>query len=258
MPFGDARPTKTYLQGALDILTGRASMDYRQIAMCEFGTKCILLRQHVDLAEHSSIGQIRTHINCQQNCVRQYPKQPFLPILQDTIASLSKFERFFDQPDPTFQIDGTNVIIRGPVVPEPPKKPIEIMCRSFQRFSFENLQMKWPNMIFSGADRIVSVLHVRGLIDHKPKSFSFHDIAPKGYKNTMARASALCRRIVDYIKEIDNLNCNKLALIWVNDKQFPLDVNDGNHLVLYRRHSKGFDERAFVSPSLRTSILQEE
>uniref|UniRef100_A0A1I8EZN5 Uncharacterized protein n=1 Tax=Wuchereria bancrofti TaxID=6293 RepID=A0A1I8EZN5_WUCBA len=253
MPFGDARPTKTYLQGALDILTGRASMDYRQIAMCEFGTKCILLRQHVDLAEHSSIGQIRTHINCQQNCVRQYPKQPFLPILQDTIASLSKFERFFDQPDPTFQIDGTNVIIRGPVVPEPPKKPIEIMCRSFQRFSFENLQMKWPNMIFSGADRIVSVLHVRGLIDHKPKSFSFHDIAPKGYKNTMARASALCRRIVDYIKEIDNLNCNK-----VNDKQFPLDVNDGNHLVLYRRHSKGFDERAFVSPSLRTSILQEE
>ncbi|VIO87270.1 Uncharacterized protein BM_BM7728 [Brugia malayi] len=268
VPFGDARPTKTYLQGALDILTGRfkkfetwysrASMDYRQIAMCEFGTKCILLRQHVDLAERSSIGQIRTHINCQQNYVRQYPKQPFLPMLQDTIASLSKFERFFDQPDPTFQIDGTNVIIRGPVVPEPPKKPIEIMCRSFQRFSFENLQMKWPNMIFSGADRIVSVLHVRGLIDHKPKSFSFHEIAPKGYKNTMARASALCRRIFDYIKEIDNPSCDKLALIWVNDKQFPLDVNDGNHLVLYRRRGKGFDERAFISPSLRTSILQEE
>ncbi|KAK6110977.1 hypothetical protein QQG55_41830 [Brugia pahangi] len=268
VPFGDARPTKTYLQGALDILTGRfkkferwysrASMDYRQIAMCEFGTKSILLRQHVDLAERSLIGQIRTHINCQQNYVRQYPKQPFLPMLQDTIASLSKFERFFDQPDPTFQIDGTNVIIRGPVVPEPPKKPIEIMCRSFQRFSFENLQMRWPNMIFSGADRIVSVLHVRGLIDHKPKSFSFHEIAPKGYKNTMARASALCRRIIDYIKEIDNPSCDKLALIWVNDKQFPLDVNDGNHLVLYRRRGKGFDERAFISPSLRTSILQEE
>lgn len=44
----------------------------------------------------------------------------------------------------------------------------------------------------------------------------------------------------------------------VNDKQFPLDVNDGNHLVLYRRRGKGFDERAFISPSLRTSILQEE
>lgn len=41
--------------------------------------------------------------------------------------------------------------------------------------------MKWPNMVFSAADRIVSILHVRGLIDHKPKSFSFHDIAPKGY-----------------------------------------------------------------------------
>ncbi|EFO22678.2 hypothetical protein LOAG_05801 [Loa loa] len=256
-PYGDARPSKTYLQGALDILTGRASMDYRQIAVCEFGTKRILLRQHVDLAEPSSFGRIRTHGRWQRNYIRQYPKQPFLPILKDTIASMSKFQVFLDQPDPTFHIDGTNVSIRGPVLPEPPKKPIEIMCRSFQRFSFENLQMKWPNMIFSGADRIVSVLHVRGLIDHKPKSFSFRDIAPKGYKNTMARASALCRQIFDYIEAID---CDKLALIWVNDKKLPMDINDGNHLVLYRRLLTGraLDDSSFVSPLLRTSILRAE
>lgn len=48
--------------------------------------------------------------------------------------------------------------------------------------------MKWPNMIFSGADRIISVLHVRGLVDHKPKSFTFEDIAPKGYRNLMIDA----------------------------------------------------------------------
>lgn len=40
--------------------------------------------------------------------------------------------------------------------------------------------MKWPNMVFSGADRIVSVLHVRGQIDHKPRTFGFQEIAPKG------------------------------------------------------------------------------
>ncbi|CAG9535475.1 unnamed protein product [Cercopithifilaria johnstoni] len=258
VPFGDARPSKTYLQGALDILTGRASMDYRQISLCEFGTMRILLRQHVDLTEPSSNGHISTQMHWQQKNTRQDPKKPFLPILNDTIESMSRMRGFIDQPDPIFHIDGTNVAIRGPLVPETPKKPIEIMCRSFQRFSFENLQMKWPNMVFSGADRIVSVLHVRGLIDHKPKSFSFRDIAPKGYKNTLARASALCRHIFDYIKAISNSDCDKFALIWVNDKLVPLDVNDGNHLVLYRRRLRGraLDESSFVSTPLRTSILR--
>ncbi|KAM3725793.1 Uncharacterized protein ACO02O_02631 [Dirofilaria immitis] len=154
--------------------------------------------------------------------------------------------------------------------PAKPKKPIEVMCRSFQRFSFENLQMKWPNMVFSGADRIISVLHVRGLIDHKPKGpiqklpINFaSQVADAGtgnggYKNTMARASELCRHIFDHIKAIRSPDCDKMALIWVNDKQLPLDVNDGNHLVLYRRHLSGraLDESAFVSPLLHASILR--
>uniref|UniRef100_A0A915PMH7 Decapping nuclease n=1 Tax=Setaria digitata TaxID=48799 RepID=A0A915PMH7_9BILA len=259
VPYGDARPSKTYLQGALDILTGRASMDYRQVSICEFGTKRILLRQHVDLAESSGTGRSHTQTYWQRNNAHQYsPQDPFFPTLKDTIPSIAKIEGFIDQPEPIFHIDGTNVAIQGPLVPETPKKPIEIMCRSFQRFSFENLQMKWPNMIFSGADRIVSVLHVRGLIDHKPKSFTFEDIAPKGYKNTMARASALCRHIFDYIQTLRCSDCDKMALIWVNDKQLPSDVNDGNHLVLYRRRQnvRAFDESAFVSPPLRSSILR--
>ncbi|VDO34802.1 unnamed protein product, partial [Onchocerca flexuosa] len=247
--FGDARPLKTYLQGALDILTGRANMDYRQVSVCEFGTKRILIRQHVDLAESSSSGRIYW----QRKTEQQHSSQnSFSPGLTNAIPSFAKlrFEGFINRPDPTFHIDGTSVVIQGPLVPATPKKPIEVMCRSLQRFSFANLQMKWPNMIFSGADRIISVLHVRGLIDHKPKSFTFEDIAPKGYKNTMARASALCHHIFDYIKAIRSPDCNRMALIWVNDKQFPLDLNDGNHLVLYRRRPSGRtrDENAFLSP----------
>lgn len=42
-------------------------MDYRQVALCEFGTKRILLRQHVDLAEPSSVGRIRTHTQWQRS-----------------------------------------------------------------------------------------------------------------------------------------------------------------------------------------------
>ncbi|VDK68547.1 unnamed protein product [Onchocerca ochengi] len=232
-------------------------MDYRQVSICEFGTKRILIRQHVDLAESSSSGRIYW----QRKTEQQHSSQnSFSPGLMNAVPSIAKLglEGFIDRPDPTFHIDGTSVVIQGPLVPATPKKPIEVMCRSLQRFSFANLQMKWPNMIFSGADRIISVLHVRGLVDHKPKSFTFEDIAPKGYKNTMARASALCRHIFDYIKSIRSPDCNRMALIWVNDKQLPLDLNDGNHLVLYRRRPSGRtrDENAFLSPVLRTSILR--
>ncbi|KAM3725794.1 Neural cell adhesion molecule [Dirofilaria immitis] len=269
--FGDARPFKTYLQGALDILTGRANMDYRQVSLCEFGTKRILIRQHVDLAESSSSGRIYKQTYWQRNIMQQHSSQnSFLPTMMNSISSTSKIERFINRPDPIFQIDGTNFVIQGPLVPAKPKKPIEVMCRSFQRFSFENLQMKWPNMVFSGADRIISVLHVRGLIDHKPKGpiqklpINFaSQVADAGtgnggYKNTMARASELCRHIFDHIKAIRSPDCDKMALIWVNDKQLPLDVNDGNHLVLYRRHLSGraLDESAFVSPLLHASILR--
>lgn len=46
----------------------------------------------------------------------------------------------------------------------------------------------------------------------------------------------------------------------MNDKQLPIDVNDGNHLVLYRRRLDGeaSDESSFVSQPLRSSILCSE
>ncbi|VBB26814.1 unnamed protein product [Acanthocheilonema viteae] len=255
MPFGDARPSKTYLQGALDILTGRATPDYRQLSLCEFGTMSVIVRQNVDLAEPSSIGRIRADMNWQRNSFNQSPKEPFLPILENTIESMSKMGVFTDQPEPVFRIDDSHVGIQGPLVPEAPKKPIEVMCRSSQRFSFENLQMKWPNMVFSGADRIISVLHVRGLIDHKPKSFSFQEIAPQGYKKTLARAAVLCRQIVDYIRSIANFESDKLALIWANDQRCSADANDGERFVLYRRRRGEMEESYFVTPSLRRSLI---
>uniref|UniRef100_A0A0R3RYM0 PAZ domain-containing protein n=1 Tax=Elaeophora elaphi TaxID=1147741 RepID=A0A0R3RYM0_9BILA len=251
-PFGDARPSKTYLQGALDILTGRASMDYRQLAVCEFGAKSILLRQSVDLVEPPQIAQILTRAQNQQSDDSQTPKEPFLPMLKETVASMTRMRGSIEQPDPIFHIDGTSVAIRGPLVPESPKKLIEVMCRSSQRFSFDNLQTKWPNMVFSGANRIVSVLHVRGMIDRKPKSFYFHEIAPQGYLNTMARASTLCHHILDYVKAMSNYDCEK-----VDDKVLAGDINDGSHLALYRRYpGRGFDDNSFVSIPLRTTILR--
>ncbi|VDK85061.1 unnamed protein product [Litomosoides sigmodontis] len=222
-PYGDARASKTYLQGALDILTGRiknpetwysrANMDYRQVSLCQFGTKRILLRQNIDLAEPFPSGPIHTPVHEDQSSSGDGPKAAFIPILENAVKSASEIDGSSDQPDPMVDINGSRVTIMGPVVPEPPIKPIEVMCRSFQRFSFANLQIKWPNMVFSGADRIVSVLHLRGLIDHKPKSFSFEEIAPKGYKDTLARAWILCREIIDFIMAIDREH-DRLALMW--------------------------------------------
>lgn len=42
-------------------------MDYRQVSLCDFGTKRILLRQHVDLAEPLPITQIHTHMHGEQS-----------------------------------------------------------------------------------------------------------------------------------------------------------------------------------------------
>ncbi|VDM96202.1 unnamed protein product [Thelazia callipaeda] len=274
--FGDARLAKSYLQGALDILTGRSTLDYRQVSVCEFGARTVLLRQHVDLAE--PCGRNSMHSYCQ--------KKLFFPLAKESVSAFAQLQGFMDHPEPIFHIDGSNVAIQGSLVPDPPKIPIEIICRSFQRFSscgiqnrlkvlvafayffkksrelwllFKNLEMKWQDMIFSGAERIVSVLHVRGLIDHRPKSFTFDEIAPKGYKCTLSRASLLCRHIFDFIQSVNHPERDKLALIWVSDKQSSSDLNDGDHLVIYRRRPSGrsFDDNAFVSHSLRSILYRD-
>lgn len=45
----------------------------------------------------------------------------------------------------------------------------------------------------------------------------------------------------------------------VTDRMTSTDLNDGNHLVLYRVRTfdRTWDDTALVSPSLRSSILQE-
>ncbi|VDK37595.1 unnamed protein product [Gongylonema pulchrum] len=127
MPYGDARPFKTYIQGALDILTGRANMDYRQLSTFYFGNKRFLLRHTVDLAEYRShpaqpywkreIAQRFAEKCAEQDSrfLHSNEQDPFFPAFQEMLPSFRRLGTCLDAPDPIHHIHGTTVAIRGPL-----------------------------------------------------------------------------------------------------------------------------------------------